>query len=124
MGRLIKVASRSDEAGLERGLRDEGFIKDRTKVDAGLVLDYLSPFIEPTQVPTFQFSREWMRTQFARINNPKEPSYTVAMKLNLPPSYLLIHRTWLGAIGILSQLGAEVSFDQLLTDYLPGYADA
>jgi len=124
MGRLIKVASRSDEAGLEQGLRDEGFIKDRTRVDSALLLDYLSPFIEPTQVGSFRFSREWMRTQFQRINNPREPAYTVAMKLNLPPSYLLIHRTWLGAIGILSQLEATVSFDQLLTDYLPGYADA
>ena len=35
------------------------------------------------------------------------------MKLNLPPSYLHIHRTWLGGIGVLSQLGAEAPFREV-----------
>ena len=81
-----------------------------------------SPFVEPTQVERFRFTREWMRSQFQRINNPREPTYTVAMKLNLPPSYLLIHRTWLGGIGVLSQLEAEAPFRAILTEYLPGFA--
>ena len=85
---------------------------------------YLAPFVEPTQVERFQFTREWMREQFQRINNPREPTYTVALKLNLPPSYLLIHRTWLGGIGVLSQLEAEVPFRAILTESLPGFADA
>ena len=122
MGRLIRVASESDREGLVEGLRAEGFIKDRTRIDPDLLLDYLSPFVEPTKVERFRFSREWMRSQFNRINNPKEPSYTVAMKLNLPPSYLLIHRTWLGGIGVLSQLEAEAPFRAILTEYLPGFA--
>jgi predicted unusual protein kinase regulating ubiquinone biosynthesis (AarF/ABC1/UbiB family) len=122
MGRLIRIASDNDRAGLEQGLRDEGFIKDRTRIDPDLLLDYLSPFVEPTQVERFRFSREWMRSQFNRINNPKEPTYTVATKLNLPPSYLLIHRTWLGGIGVLSQLEAEAPFRAILTEYLPGFA--
>ena len=122
MGRLIRVASESDRERLVEGLRAEGFIKDRTRIDPDLLLDYLSPFVEPTKVERFRFSREWMRSQFSRINNPKEPSYTVAMKLNLPPSYLLIHRTWLGGIGVLSQLEAEAPFRAILTEYLPGFA--
>ena len=60
---------------------------------------HLAPFVEPTKVDRFRFSREWMRTQFARINDPRNPAYTVGMKLNLPPSYLLIHRTWLAGVG-------------------------
>ena len=61
-----------------------------------------------------------MRAQFQRINNPREPTYTVAMKLNLPPSYLLIHRTWLGGIGVLSQLEAEAPFRAILDRVPPG----
>ena len=102
------------------GLREEGFIKDRIRLDPDLLLDYLSPFVEPTKVERFRFTREWMRAQFQRINNPREPTYTIAMKLNLPPSYLLIHRTWLGGIGVLSQLEAEAPFHAILTEYLPG----
>ncbi len=45
------------------------------------------------------------------------------MKLNLPPQYLLIHRTWLGGIGVLCQLGAEAPFREILTEMLPGFAD-
>ena len=55
---------------------------------------------------------------------PGSPTYTVAIKLNLPPSYLLIHRTWLGGLGVLSQLEAEAPFRAILEEYLPGFASA
>jgi hypothetical protein len=123
MGRLIRVASDSSADELVAALREEGFIKDRINVDPELVLDYLSPFIEPTRHETFRFTREWMREQFERINNPRNPSFTVATKLNLPTSYLLIHRTWLGGLGILSQLEAEAPFRGIMEEHLPGFAE-
>ncbi len=123
MGRLIRLAGLESKQELLAGLREEGFVKDRIELDADQLHDYLSPFVEPTQVERFRFTREWMRTQFARINNPRDPSYTIALKLNLPPAYVLIHRTWLGGIGILSQLEAEAPFRAILEDYLPGFAD-
>ena len=71
----------------------------------------------------FRFSREWMRTQFERINDPRDPAFAVGTKLNLPPSYLLIHRTWLGGIGLLCQLEAEAPFRAMVEESLPGFAD-
>lgn len=123
MGRLIRVAVDADPDSLVAGLREEGFIKDNVQVDPQLVLDYLSPFIEPARMETFRFSREWMRAQFERINNPRDPAFTLATKLNLPTSYLLIHRAWLGGLGLLSQLEAEAPFQQIVNDHLPGFAD-
>ena len=123
MGALIRIAGIEDEEALLEGLRAEGFVKDKVRIDPQQLLDYLSPFVEPTKVERFRFSRKWMRTQFQRINDPRSPSYTIAIKLNLPPAYLLIHRTWLGGIGILSQLEAEAPFRQILTDSLPGFAE-
>jgi predicted unusual protein kinase regulating ubiquinone biosynthesis (AarF/ABC1/UbiB family) len=123
MGSLIRIAGIEDDEALLAGLRAEGFVKDRVQVDPAQLLEYLSPFVEPTRVERFRFSREWMRTQFQRINDPRSPSYTLALKLNLPPSYLLIHRTWLGGIGVLSQLEAEAPFRQILTESLPGFAE-
>ena len=58
--------------------------------------------------------REWMRNQFERINDPRDAGVHRGAKLNLPPSYLLIHRTWLGGIGVLSQLEAEAPFRAIL----------
>lgn len=122
MGRLLRIAADEDEDRLVEGLRHEGFIKERISVDPGQLLDYLAPFVEPTRTERFRFSRAWMRTQFARINDPRSPAYTVGMKLNLPPSYLLIHRTWLAGLGVLCQLECEAPFRQILTDSLPGFA--
>jgi predicted unusual protein kinase regulating ubiquinone biosynthesis (AarF/ABC1/UbiB family) len=122
MGRLIRIAGDRRPDELVDGLRDEGFIKPGVDIDPELVLDYLSPFVEPTLVERFRFSREWMQGQFQRINNPRDPTYAVALKLNLPPAYLLIHRTWLGGVGVLSQLGAEAPFRAILEEHLPGFA--
>jgi predicted unusual protein kinase regulating ubiquinone biosynthesis (AarF/ABC1/UbiB family) len=123
MGRLIRTALEHDADHLVAGLREEGFIKERIQVEPQQVLDYLAPFIEPAQDETFRFTRAWMREQFERINDPRNPTFTVATKLNLPTSYLLIHRTWLGGLGLLSQLEAEAPFHALMVDHLPGFAD-
>ncbi|WP_166133509.1 ABC1 kinase family protein [Nocardioides ochotonae] len=122
MGHLIRIAADEDGEALLEGLRAEGFVKDNIRIDPQLLLDYLLPFVEPAQVDTFRFSREWMREQFQRLNNPRDPSYTLAVKLNLPPEYLLIHRTWLGGVGMLCQLECEAPFRELLIEHLPGFA--
>ena len=122
LGRLMRLAVDEDPDALLEGLRREGFVKDNIRVDPQDVFDYLAPFVEPTRVERFRFSREWMREQFDRVNNPRSPSYTVTTKINLPPSYLLIHRTWLGGIGLLSQLEAEAPFKAILEKSLPGFA--
>jgi predicted unusual protein kinase regulating ubiquinone biosynthesis (AarF/ABC1/UbiB family) len=122
MGRLMRLCAEGDADHLLAGLREEGFVRDKVDIDPQLLMDYFSPLVEPGRVERFRFSRAWMREQFQRINNPRDPAYTVAIKLNLPPSYLLIHRTWIGGIGVLSQLEAEAPFRAILEEYLPGYA--
>lgn len=124
MGRLMRIALDSDEESLVAGLREEGFIKERISVDPALVLAYLAPFVEPAAEERFTFTREWMREQFERVNDPRSETFTIATKLNLPTSYLLIHRTWLGGIGLLSQLGATAPFREILEESLPGFSPA
>ncbi len=122
MGRLMRVALDADPESLVAVLREEGFIKDKIAVDPALVLSYLAPFVEPAAEDRFTFSREWMREQFERVNDPRADTFTLATCLNLPTSYLLIHRTWLGGIGLLSQLGATAPFREILEESLPGFA--
>ena len=122
MGSLIRIAGLGDPVQLLQGLRDEGFVRPNVTIDPAQLQDYLAPFVEPASVERFRFSREWMRQQFQRINDPREPGYTLTLKLNLPPAYMLIHRTWIGGIGVMSQLGAEAPFRAILTESLPGFA--
>jgi predicted unusual protein kinase regulating ubiquinone biosynthesis (AarF/ABC1/UbiB family) len=123
IGRLIRIAMRDDYADVLAGLREEGFVKPNISIDPDELREYLSPFVEPARSETFAFSREWMRGQFQRINDPRQPGSSLALRLNLPPSYLLIHRVWIGSIGVLCQLGVELPFRQILTDALPGFAE-
>lgn len=122
LGALLRIAMLEDYDELVEQLRKEGFIRDRIQINADQLRAYLGPFIEPARTETFRFSREWMQHQFQRIQDPRGEAYSVMLRLTLPPSYLLIHRTWTGAIGVLSQLEAEVPFRRLLEESLPGFS--
>ncbi|MEO6412700.1 MAG: AarF/ABC1/UbiB kinase family protein [Pedococcus sp.] len=120
MGSLVGAALRSEAPELEKGLRSEGFIKPSMSLDAEALLVYLQPFIEPLTHAEFTFSRPWLRGVAAHVNDIRRPEFLVGMKLNLPPSYLLIHRVWLGGIGVLCQLGGTVPARQIVVDHMPG----
>jgi len=120
IGRLLAVALDGEAGALHDGLRAEGFIKPHVKVDPDRLLDYLLPFLEPLAVERFRFDRPWLRGQAARVSDPRNPGYTLGLQLNLPPQYLLIHRVWLGGIGILCQLGSEANWREEFASMLPG----
>ncbi len=102
-------------------LRGEGFVKESRSLDPDAVLDYLLPIIEPARVDAFTFTRSWIRSQAARIADPRSPAHQLGKQLNLPPSYLLIHRVTLSTIGVLCQLGATVRLRDELEEWLPGF---
>lgn len=123
MGSLMRIAMSGDAERVLAGLRDEGFVRAGIDVDAESLLHYLAPFCEPAEPEQFHFNREWMRAQFARINDPRRPDFTIGLKINLPPSYVLIHRVWLGGIGVLCQLDATVPARRLFVESVPGFAE-
>lgn len=118
---LLNAALRGDGEGVVAGLRDAGFIKDEIDIDPDSLLEYLEPFLAPAREDEFQFSRQWLRDLVAHINDPRRPTWSVGLKLNLPPEYLLIHRVWLGGIGVLCQVGGAVPVLDVLEDWLPGF---
>jgi len=124
IGTLLTIAMRGSSEDVLEGLRDEGFIKPGITIDPESLLAYLSPFVEPAYHERFMYSREWARGQFSRINDPRNPDFAVGLKLNLPPQYLLIHRVWLGSIGVLCQLGAEIPVRGELERWVPGFVAA
>ncbi len=103
------------------GLRDEGFLLPHVEVDPEQLLDYLSPFVEPARHEYFHFSREWLRGQFTRLNDIRNPDFAIGLKINLPPSYALIHRVWLGSIGVLCQLEATVPVRAEFVRWVPDF---
>jgi predicted unusual protein kinase regulating ubiquinone biosynthesis (AarF/ABC1/UbiB family) len=120
MGTLVAAALSGEAHTLEAGLRSEGFIKPSMTIDAQALLDYLAPFLEPLRRQEFAFSRPWLRGLAMQVHDVKRPEFLVGMKLNLPPEYLLIHRVWLGGIGVLCQLGGTVPAREVVVEHLPG----
>lgn len=123
MGTLLRIAMSGDADTVIEGLRAEGFIRPKVDVDAVQVLSYLDPFVEPARHETFHFTRSWMRGQFARMQDVRNPDFSIALKLNLPPSYALIHRVWLGCIGVLCQLDATVPMRGELERWAPTFTE-
>jgi predicted unusual protein kinase regulating ubiquinone biosynthesis (AarF/ABC1/UbiB family) len=120
MGRLLTAALAGDADEMARGLRAEGFIRPGVDIDPEALLDYLSPLIAPILHEEFTFTREWLRSAANHVNDPRRPQFLIGLKLNLPPEYLLIHRVWLGGIGVLSQVGGTVPLREMICAYLPG----
>jgi predicted unusual protein kinase regulating ubiquinone biosynthesis (AarF/ABC1/UbiB family) len=120
IGPLLTIGLEGSAEDVLAGLREIGFVKERIDLDPQRLLDYLEPFMAPFRTDTFSFSRDWLRGVFAHINDPRQPNYAVAYKLNLPPEYLLIHRVWGGGIGVLSQLGGTVHGRAIVDELLPG----
>ena len=123
IGRVLRHAVADDYAQVVQGLRDEGFVKPGVDLDPDIIEQYIGPFVEPATVETFTFSREWMRSQTQRVSAPTSSGIGTAVKINLPREYLLIHRVWIGGMGVLSQLGASAPFRSILAESLPGFAD-
>ena len=115
-----------DAEGVVAGLREEGFIKASISIDGDGLLDYLvavpgaGPARDVHVLPGLD-----ARRCSPHINDPRRPQWSVGLKLNLPPEYLLIHRVWLGGIGVLCQIEGEVPVLEVLADWLPNFdADA
>jgi len=123
VGRLLRRAVEDDYDAVLAGLRTEGFIRSGVDLDAEVLRAYLAPFVEPARVGSFHFTRDWLRGQAERVNSPRKEDFATALKINLPPEYLLLHRVWVGGIGVLSQLGAQARFRAILEDALPGFGD-
>jgi hypothetical protein len=122
-GRLARLALAGDAQAVYDGLRQEKFILPTAKLDPQPLLDFLLPLLGPIAGPEFTFSRTWLRGEATRIADPRNPASALARQLNLPPSYLLIHRVTLGMIGVLCQLGATAPFRREVENWQPGFAE-
>jgi predicted unusual protein kinase regulating ubiquinone biosynthesis (AarF/ABC1/UbiB family) len=120
VGTLIRIFNQGDMEAVVRGLREEGFIRPHIKVDVEALRGFLAAFVEPTRVEEFTFSREWLRAQAATAADLRPTN--VVRQLNLPASYVLIHRVNAASVGVLCQLGATARFRDEAVRWMPGFA--
>jgi predicted unusual protein kinase regulating ubiquinone biosynthesis (AarF/ABC1/UbiB family) len=119
---LWLVHTDGDIAGIEAELREHGFLLPGITVDLGALKTYLAPLAEPSKEESFTFTREWMRAEAGRMADLRGAN--IGRLLNLPPSYILIHRVSTAGIGVLCQLGATADFRSEVLRWIPGYGPA
>ena len=88
------------------------------------MLAYLLPFVEPLREPEHAFTREWMRGAARGVTDLRAPEFATGLRLNMPREYAMIHRVFVGATGVLSQLEATIPARASMERHLPGFADA
>ena len=122
-GRLLWLMHNDgDIETVERELREHGFLRPGVTVDLEELHAFLAPLAEPSRGDSFEFSREWMRGEAARYSDLRTAN--VARRLNLPPSYVLIHRVSTAGIGVLCQLYCAGEFRAEVLRWVPGYGPA
>jgi ABC1 atypical kinase-like domain len=122
IGRLLRIVHEGTDLGqAERELREQGFLRPGIEVDPEALLAFLAPMAEPSRSDTFKFSRAWLRGEAARMTDPR--SSNLGRQLNLPPSYVLIHRVSTAGIGVLCQLECEGPFRAEALTWIPGYQE-
>jgi hypothetical protein len=120
IGRMLRIVHEGTDLGqAEQELREQGFLRPGVEVDPAALLAFLAPMAEPSRSETFKFSRAWLRGEAARMTDPR--SSNLSRRLNLPPSYLLIHRVSTAGIGVLCQLECEGPFRAEVLKWIPGY---
>jgi predicted unusual protein kinase regulating ubiquinone biosynthesis (AarF/ABC1/UbiB family)/HSP20 family molecular chaperone IbpA len=121
-GRVLRLLHEGgDLAELEEEFRSCGYLRDGVSVDLTALRAFLAPLAEPSKAESFRFSREWLRTETAQASALRSSS--VLRRLNLPPSYVLIHRVLASGLGVLCQLECEAPFRAEVLRWMPGYAD-
>ena len=122
-GKLLRLMHEDrDIETVEHELRLHGFLKEGVDVDLDALHAYLAPLAEPSKVESFKFTREWLRAEASRVTDMR--SAAIGRRLNLPPSYILIHRVSTAGIGVLCQLECEGQFRAEVLKWMPGYFDA
>ena len=121
-GRVLRLMHEDgDPAKLEDEFRSHGYLRDGVSVDLTALRALLAPLAELSKTESFRFSREWLRTE--TIQTSVLRSSSVLRQLNLPPSYVLIHRVLAAGLAVLCQLECEVPFRAEVLRWMPGYAD-
>ncbi len=123
IGKLLwLVHTDGDIALVEAEMREHGFLRPGISVDLSALKDFLGPLADPSKQETFSFSREWMRSEASRVTDLR--GVNVGRQLNLPPSYILIHRVCTAGIGVLCQLEVSGEFRSEVLRWIPGYGPA
>jgi predicted unusual protein kinase regulating ubiquinone biosynthesis (AarF/ABC1/UbiB family) len=122
LGHMLRLAVDDEFDELEAELRRMGFLRPNVKLTVEAIGRFIGPFLDPARSEEFTFNRAWMREQAGRVTAPNADGMGMSLRINLPREYVLLHRVWVGGVGVLCQLGTTAKFRQILEESMPGFS--
>lgn len=122
LGHIMRLAVDDEFEELETELRRMGFLRPNVRLSVEAIGRFIGPFLDPARTEEFTFSRDWLREQATRVAAPNADGMGMSLRINLPREYVLLHRVWVGGIGVLSQLGTTARFREILEESMPGFS--
>ncbi|WP_067824846.1 hypothetical protein [Nocardia inohanensis] len=122
-----RCALAGDYAGLERVLREEGFVKPGAAIEIDPIRRRIEPIVAQIDGHDFHFSRAMLQEDVARALDPANISLVNARAMKAPadrPEYAMFGRVLGGVVGICAQLDARGPFLGLAEQWIPGFADS
>jgi predicted unusual protein kinase regulating ubiquinone biosynthesis (AarF/ABC1/UbiB family) len=120
LGPLLAAGRDRDADALHKLAASAGLLRPAAVTPAAL-LELLDPCLAPLRVPTYGFTRAWLRDLTRRASDPRSAAARTQRQLRVPARHLLLQRVAAGLAGVLCSLGATVAVAEEARAWLPGY---
>lgn len=119
MRRVDAAVARHDREDFVQAMRDNNFLRDRSKVDHDMLWEWFRLYTRPiiAEQP-FTFSSEFATEVMSSTSDPRSPYYSMLRHLNLPPDYLLLTRIHIGLNSVLGRLNATNDWASIHAEYV------
>ncbi|WP_028925540.1 ABC1 kinase family protein [Pseudonocardia acaciae] len=124
LGRLLRLAADQRGEELLELLHAEGFVGMADRVTPEDVLHYIGGLGNPVREDEFHYHRAFMQAEGGRVIDFAGADFRTGRAMSLPPQYLMLLRVVAGWMNILSQIDCTVRSREIVTHWVPGFADA
>lgn len=123
IGIMIRLARDKNYDLLLPTMEKIGFIQQGEKVSVPEIDDILRQYVEPVEVDTFHYTREWLQ-KIAAINMAGSvQQFKTARQMDLPATLALPLRVIASTVAICAQLDAHVAVQAMVAELVPGFTE-
>ncbi|WP_018180918.1 ABC1 kinase family protein [Jongsikchunia kroppenstedtii] len=125
IGKVFRLARDDDYDALRDELVASNFIQPgfEDRVSTEDLVAFFAPYVDPLKVDSFHFTRRWLQKITYASTDVNGDVYKTSRYLNTPKEYVMALRVMAGCAGIAAQLDATVHYQDIMREWIPGYAD-
>lgn len=125
IGTIFRLARDNDYDALREELLKANFIQPtyNDRVATEDIKAFFAPYVDPLHSESFHFTRKWLQKITYAATDISGDVYKTSRYLNAPKEYVMALRVMAGCAGIAAQLDAEVHYQDIMREWIPGYVE-